>query len=210
MAYDVDNDPYINENSGILRNKLGIKTQNELNDAEARITSVEITVLTSDDIPPYDEFTEDLFLRVHKQLFEELYDWAGKLRTVELSKGETSFARLEHLATSTHELFKQLNKDEYLVNLDFEPFVEKLAHYYGEFIVLHPFRDGNGRAIRTFLAMLADSIGWHIAWDEMNAEQNIVASIAAYNGKEEPLQKILQNIVSPIDIFWGRDPYEFI
>jgi len=89
-------------------------------------------------------------------------------------------------------------------------FIGKLAYYYGELIVLHPFREGNGRATRTFLAMLADSIGWHLAWDEMDAKENEEASIAAYNGDLEPMRKMLKRIVTPIDIFWGRDPYEYI
>ena len=143
-------------------------------------------------------------------MFEVIYDWAGKLRTVEVSKGTTSFARWEHLSTSLDALFEELKEDNYLMTTYFEEFVKLLAHYCGELIVIHPFREGNGRAIRTFLAMLAESIGWHIAWDEMDLQENIDASIAAYNEDEEPTRRMLTKFVTPIDIFWGRDPYEFI
>jgi cell filamentation protein len=210
MAYDVDKDPYLDKESGVLRNLLNIKTEQELEDAEARLTSVEITLLTSENVSPYDEFDVELFLSVHRQLFKEIYDWAGELRTIELSKGTTSFARAEHLAASLEDIIGNLKKDNYLVDFDFDDFIAKLAHYYADLIVLHPFREGNGRTIRTFLAMLAESIDWHIAWDEMNAQENIDASIAGYQGDEKPLRDMLAKLVTPVDIFWGRDPYKFI
>lgn len=210
MPYDVADDPYLDKETGILRNLLGIKTKYELAGAEARLTAVEITALMTEGIPPYNEFTKNLFLDVHKQIFKDIYNWAGKIRTVELSKDGTSFARVEHIDASLEGIFRNIEQDEFLVDLDFASFVDKIAHYYGELIVLHPFRDGNGRVIRTFLAMLANSTGWHIAWDEMNPPDNVNASIAAYNGDEVPMRILLENIITPVDVFWGRDPYEFI
>lgn len=210
MPYDVENDPYLDKKAGILRNLLGISTRAELEGAEARLTAVEITALTTEDIPPSDEFSKDLFMLVHRQIFKDIYDWAGKLRTVELSKGETSFARAKYIDASLDDIFKELERDHYITMLDFTSFIDKIAHYYSELIVLHPFRDGNGRAIRTFMAMLANSAGWHIAWDEMDPTYNIDASISAYNGDEVPMRILFENIVTPIDAFWDRDPYEFI
>src|SRR5882762_2737261 len=100
MPYDVDRDPYLDKQTGTLRNELNMATQKELDDAEARITSVEITALTTEDIPDYQEFDAELFRSVHKQLFREIYDWAGEFRTIELSKGSTSFARAAYLVKS--------------------------------------------------------------------------------------------------------------
>jgi len=210
MPYDVGSDTYIDKRTGIFRNILGIKSQEELESAEARITSVEIATLINEGVPTPNEFNPNLLKAVHKQLFNEIYEWAGQLRTVELSKGTTSFARMEHLGASLEDTLSQLAKEDYLIDLEFDEFVKRLAHYYGELIILHPFREGNGRAVRTFLAMLAESIGWHIAWDEMNPDDNIAASIAAYLGDEKPMVKMLKKIVTPVDAFWGRDPYEFI
>jgi len=210
MPYDVDKDQYINKSTGILRNLLDIRTESNLEDAEAGITTVEIAALTSQEPPHFEEFNLGLFKSVHRQLFDVIYDWAGEVRTVEMSKGTTSFARVEHLSSSLDDLFRSLEQDDYLMTTDFDKFIGILAHYYSELIVIHPFREGNGRATRTFLAMLAESIGWHIAWDEMRPQENIDASIAAYHGDEAPLRKMLAKLVTPIDVFWGRDPYEFI
>lgn len=210
MPYDVDKDPYIDTETGILRNLLSLQTSKGLEDAEARLTTLEITAFTTQDAPYFEDFNSELLKVIHRQLFKEIYDWAGELRIVEMQKGETSFARAQYLETSLQELFAQLRSENYLITTEFDEFVAKLAHYYAELIVIHPFREGNGRAIRTFLAMLAGSIGWHIAWDEMDAQENINASIAAYHGDEEPLRNVLGKIATPVDMFWGRDPYEFI
>jgi cell filamentation protein len=210
VPYDVNKDPYLDSETGALFNKLGLKTAKELDDAEAKLTAIEITALTTQDIPFYEDCDVALFKSVHKRMFNDIYDWAGELRTVELSKGTTSFARVQHLAINLDSLFEQLAKDDYIATTDLDEFINKLARYYGDLIVLHPFREGNGRTIRTFMAMLAESIGWHIAWDEMDPQENIDASIAAYKGDEKPLREMLAKIVTPIDVFWGRDPYEFI
>ena len=210
MPYDVDEDPYVDKRTGIFRNLLGLGTQKELDSAEARITSVEIAALINEGVPAPDEYNPDLLKSIHWQLFSALYKWAGQLRTVELTKGTTSFARMEHLNSNLEDTLTHLASEGHLLGLDFDEFVKRLAHYYGELVVIHPFREGNGRAIRTFLAMLAESIGWHIAWDEMNPEENVDASVAAYNGDDGPMVKMLSEFIPPIDVLWGRDPYEFI
>lgn len=210
MPYEVSDDPYIDQKTGILRNLLGATSQLQLDDAEARTVSVEAVLLTTEDQYSPEDFTLGLFMSVHKQLFGSIYDWAGELRTVDVSKGSTSFARAAFLETNLRELFVRLQNDEYCMTTDFDEFVNKLTYYYGELIILHPFREGNGRAIRTFLTMLAESIGWHIAWDEMSPQENIQASIAVYSGDDKPLRTMLSRIVTAQDVFWGRDPYEFI
>lgn len=210
MPYDVGKDPYLDKSTGILRNLLGIKTQKELDRAEAEISSVQISTLTIEDKPPLEEFSWKLLCDTHHYIFGDIYDWAGQARTIELSKDTTSFARATHIVSSAEEIFKNLAAEDYLYGLDFDDFVERLAHYYSELIILHPFREGNGRAIRTLLSMLAENVGWNIAWEQMNPQDNINACIAAYHGDEELLQKMLRNIIEPADPFWGQDPYELI
>jgi len=65
MSYDVDNDPYIDNKTGILRNLLDIRTMSNLDDTEAAITAIEITELTTQDPPPYDEFNAVLLMSIH-------------------------------------------------------------------------------------------------------------------------------------------------
>lgn len=201
MPYDVGRDPYINKSTGVLRNLLGMTTQKELDKAEADITTVHISTLIVEDKPELEEFNWEFLCRLHEDIFREIYDWAGQPRTIELSKDETSFARAEYITASAVQLFKELDEDNYLDRLVLNEFVSKLAYYYSELNILHPFREGNGRAIRTFLTMLAENLDWNIIWDEMSPEDNIRACIAGYMGDEKPLRNMLNKIVKPIDRF---------
>jgi cell filamentation protein len=198
MPYDVDKDPYLDKDTGILRNLLGLTTQDALDDAEAQITYVEsIALVTNNSLRP-EQFNTGLFKSIHRQLFKSIYDWAGELRSVELSKETTSFARFQYLETNLDDLFKRLTEEGYFVNLGHDTFIERFASYYGDLIVLHPFREGNGRATRTFLAMLAEVAGWHIAWDKMTPEENVAASIATYQGNEAPMADMIRKLVTPL------------
>jgi cell filamentation protein len=210
MQYDVGKDPYTNESTGILLNLLGITTQTELDKAEAAITTVEISALLIDGGLLPEECNWNLLLHIHTQLFKEIYEWAGKTREVRISKDQTVFAYPERIVPLTKELFSQLKDDNYLLGLGFEEFVSKMAHYYNELNVIHPFREGNGRVIRTYLSLLAESVGWFVDWDKMSADKNVEACIAGYKGDERPLYRLLGNLIEPIDPFWGREPYEFI
>ena len=198
MPYDVGADPYTDKVTGILQNLLGISSQDELDTAEAEITSVEISTLMIEDKPSIADFNWELLCAIHKRLFGEIYEWAGKPRTVEITKGTTSFARVRYLNNSAEDVFQCLAADNYLKGLTFDDFIKQLAHYYADLNILHPFREGNGRVIRTFLAMLASSLGYEIRWNSMNSQENIDACIAAYNGDETLLQNMLRAIVVPI------------
>ncbi len=127
-----------------------------------------------------------------------------------MTKDKTSFARTDHIVASAKKVFSKLAEEDYLDGLGSDEFIERLAHYYSELNVIHPFREGNGRAIRTLLTMLAENLGWSIAWNEISPQENVTACIAAYNNDEMPLRDMLRKIVEPIDPFWGQDPYDFI
>jgi cell filamentation protein len=105
------------------------------------------------------------------------HDWAGELRTIEISKGNTRFAFGPYLESLGQELFSRLKAERYLAGLDQKSFVERLAWFYSESNTLHPFREGNGRAIRTLLSLPAyQTAGVVIAWDRMSAQANVDAS----------------------------------
>lgn len=195
MPYDVGKDPYTDTSMGLLRNLFGIDTSEELEAIEARIASIAITRIIAKTHPRPADLTLDFFFDIHKQLFGAIYDWAGQLRTVEVSKGTTSFARAEYLQVNLQALFRQFVADEYCAAGSKEEFAEKLAYYYGELNVLHPFREGNGRTIRTFLSLVADCHGYYIAWGDMTAAENIQASIASYSGDETLMRQLLLKIV---------------
>jgi cell filamentation protein len=189
MAYQLDKDPYINPETGVLRNLFGAKDLETLSQIEAEITVAVIATLNEHPIPG--NFDLEHLQAIHKRLFASIYDWAGKLRTVEMAKDKTRFAPIEYLVQAADTVFSGLKKEEYLDNLDDEKYVARFAHYYSEVNILHPFREGNGRTERVFFSLLAQRSQRHVAWDLLDPGKAIQACIAAYNGDESQLVKLL-------------------
>jgi cell filamentation protein len=194
MAYSAIDDPYLDPTTGVLRNKLGITDEHELEKAEASLTAVAIASLGEQ--PVTGNFDLHHLQSIHRQLFKELYEWAGKLRTVELNKGATRFANSDVLEAAGSTLLDQLHHEKLLVGLDDEMYIKRLAHYYSELNILHPFREGNGRTQRVFFGLLAAQSQRTIAWDKLEAAINLGASIAAYTGDEEKLAEMLKGLMA--------------
>ena len=110
-------------------------------------------------------------------------------------KEDTRFANAEVLAQAANELLDKLRAENLLDGLDDKAYIERLAHYYSEVNILHPFREGNGRTQRAFFTLFVAKSGRHIAWESMNTEENLAASIKAYEGDESDLVKMLAAIV---------------
>lgn len=189
MIYKLKKDPYIDPKTGILRNLFDISDQAILDQIEAEITVA--VIATINEHPISGDFDMKHLMAIHQRLFSSIYSWAGKLRTVEMTKDETRFAPVAYLHQAAAIIFDDLKDDEYLENLDDKNYVRKFAHYYSEVNLLHPFREGNGRAERVFFTLLAQQSDHHIAWDLMDPDEGVAASIAAYHGDESKLVALL-------------------
>lgn len=99
-----------------------------------------------------------------------IYGFAGKARTVDISKGHTTFCRATFIDAEQHRLFNELRNEYFLRGLGKPALARRLAHYAGELNAVHPFRDGNGRAIRIFLQQLAANAGHDLAYREADEE----------------------------------------
>lgn len=194
MPYAADTDPYLDLTTGILRNSLGISTQIELDKAEADISTVVLASLPDNPIPG--SFDQAHLQAIHRALFGSLYPWAGELRTVELAKDSTRFANPDFLEQAATSVFDKLHDENLLRDLPEKQYIERLAHYYSEVNILHPFREGNGRTQRAFFTLLAAESGYRIRWELMNVEQNLEASIMAYGGNEDLLVMMLASLVT--------------
>lgn len=194
MPYDAGTDPYLDPSTGVLRNLLEISSQDELDKAEADISYVVLIGLLDNPVPG--SFDLAHYQALHKAMFGALYDWAGKLRTVELAKGNTRFAHVPYIAASAKTLFDELRRENLLRDLNDEQFIERLAYYYSEINILHPFREGNGRTQRAFFTLLANQSGHRIKWEDLNEQENLDASIAAYTGDTSKLVAMLKQLVT--------------
>jgi cell filamentation protein len=185
-------DPYLDLQSGVLRNQLGITDRAELAQAEAELTGYRLIELQLNPLTGrYDLAHLQAF---HRHVFGDVYDWAGELRTVSIGKGQL-FCLPQHLVSYAGEVFGRLADEDHLRGLGRTEFVDRLTALLADVNALHPFREGNGRTQRAFLAQLARDAGYRIRWAAMDPERNVAASAAAHRGDNTLLRAMLDELV---------------
>ena len=150
----------------MLENKLGITSSPALAEAEERISKKKAVELFESGILDTLEAGRFASLQtIHRVLFEDIYDFAGKIRTVNLAKGSFRFAPLMYLDAALQNIDK-------MPQSNFDQIVEK----YVEMNIAHPFREGNGRATRIWLdCMLKKEIGMVVDWSKVDKEDYLLA-----------------------------------
>lgn len=189
--YDASQDIYCYPNSSVLKNTLNIRDMESLEAAEREITAVTIARVHYC-APPY---SLNNMSTLHVQLFSDLYEWAGKIRNVDIAKGGTRFCTCGRIDAEAQKIFDALQKDHWLSGLNKERFCEKLAEYYCELNMIHPFREGNGRVQRIFFEHLALSAGYELDWENVSRDEWIQANIDGVNVNYGPMEKIFKRIV---------------
>lgn len=191
MKYSGDRgDPYVDQDTGVLRNLLFIKNQAELDKAESGLSFLRARELFEK--PVKGKFDLVHLQEVHKRLFGDVYTWAGQIRQVEIQKGNTIFARQLAIDSAARQLFGKLAQEQYLKGLDADQFSQRAGYYLGEINVLHPFREGNGRAQRQFITQLGQEARHIVDWSGISQDDMVRASIAAYNGDPTGLAKLIR------------------
>lgn len=178
----------------VLRNKLGLQDQDQLDRAERALTYGRLIALRTTSVAP-GRFDLTHLQAIHRYLFQDIYDWAGEVRTFTLVKGETEFCRPEHVASCAAEVFGGLANNDLLRGLDIASFVHEAAELLGHLNALHPFREGNGRTQRAFLELLSDAAGHPVVWPEGMEQRNIEASIASMRGDNSGLRELIAESV---------------
>lgn len=188
-------DPYSYPGTNVLRNLPGIKDAEQL--AEFEYDMASLREIQQAENPIGGNFDLKHLQGIHKELFKDVYDWAGEIRTVGISKGGSSFAPpalIEQYGNST--VFADLKKDNLLQGMDKEKLVERLSHHFSEINALHPFREGNGRATRVFITELVKQTGHSIDFDKVDPDAWIKASRASFVGQMEPIQDIFRDNIT--------------
>ena len=149
-----------------LENKLGLTSSADLAREEERISKKKaVWLFESGTLDKLSVGTFASLKAIHKALFEDIYDFAGKLRTVNLAKGNFRFAPLMYLEAA-------LTNIEKMPQSTFDEIIEK----YVEMNVAHPFREGNGRSMRISLdLMLKNGIGQVVDWSKVDKEDYLLA-----------------------------------
>ena len=184
------------EGSDVPVNKLEIKNSKIIHELEKEQLVKAYEFLHSE-LSEETVFDEEYLNRVNYTVFNSLYTWAGSHRTVNISKGSSMFCPYSNLEFFSNDIFLKLKNDNYLRDYEDESnrdeFIEKLAFYMCELIVLHPFNEGNGRTIRLFFDMICTYNGYeYIDYkDTLGDDEYILASIDCMSTDCERMINIL-------------------
>lgn len=189
--YGIGPDSYCYPESAVLRNLLGIEDEHELADAE-RDLSLRAAESIKFAVPPYSLKT---LKSIHRQLFGDVYAWAGELRAVDISKGDTRFCTLDRIEPETEKIFGRLATLHWLEGMSRDNLLNHVAELYGDLNMIHPFRDGNGRSQRVLFEFIVINAGYEIEWVDVDLDDWVAANVAAVYLNYEPLRKILERCI---------------
>jgi cell filamentation protein len=188
-------DPYLISGTDVLRNLLGITDRALLQEKEVERSTLRLYELQQQGLPRnYD--LEDL-QAVHRFIFQDVYDWAGKLRTTHLSKQEyedggrvSQFAPPNQLAKRGNVVLARIGKPMDFRNRCTQDMADHLGGIYNCLNTLHPFREGNGRALRVFMSFFAKNAGRFLSFEGISKERWVRASVDAHHGDNASLLRI--------------------
>lgn len=176
-------DPYVDAETGVLRNRLGITDLRRLQEAEAGLTLAALADLGIRVLPG--GYDLDHLRSFHREIFGDVYPWAGELRVVGIAKSDP-FCLPQHIEAYAADVFAALAKERHLRGLPREGFLERLTHYFAEVNAVHPFREGNGRTQRAFFRQLSREAGWSLDWSGLDRHENARALTASLRGDNSP------------------------
>ena len=174
--------------TNILVNKFDIRDEEKLNEIESVLSSARYAQWES--APQCASFDFCHYKAIHRFLFSDLYDWAGEVRTVNISKKGTRFTPADYIETQAELIFKRLKKLNYFKGLPHSEFVEEIVDFYCVTNSLHPFREGNGRTQRAFLTQLIRNADYDISFADIDADLLMIATIRSAQGVTDLLKQI--------------------
>jgi cell filamentation protein len=189
-----DDDPYVYPGTETLKNRLGYTNRDKLDRAERRVVAERSLVGV-----PRGSFDLNHLRAIHRHLFQDIYDWAGELRTVEISKGRQQFQFRKFIVTGMADVHGRLVRSRFLKGLTSTTFAEEAAVIIGDINYIHPFREGNGRTQMQYLKQLAAGAGHPIDLARIDGASWIAASKASHATDYARMAAVIAEAL-------GRDP----
>jgi cell filamentation protein len=188
--YKAEPDPYCYPGTIVLINRLGTRDQATLDAFEAEMTSDR-----SSERLPAGRLSYTHYRAIHRHLFQDVYPWAGKIRTVRMTKDGSAFCYPEHIDREMRRLFAAFTKAGHFRSLSPAAFAGKAAHFLAELNAIHPFREGNGRTQLSFLTVLAEQAGHPLSLERLQPEAILKATISSFSGNEKPLATLIGGLL---------------
>jgi cell filamentation protein len=181
--YRTIQDPYCYASTAILKNRLNLRNQAELDKFE-----ILSAVKRAEEPLPVGRYDYRHYRAIHRHLFQDVYRWAGRIRTVRIAKEGNWFCYPEYIDAG-------LADNNFLRDIESENFAKEAAHFIAELNAIHPFREGNGRVQNSYLRILADQAGHPLDFERLNRDIMIPAMIASFQGDEGPLSELILQLM---------------
>jgi cell filamentation protein len=193
----MSSDPYVYPGTTVLKNILGIRNQKTLDRFEAdRVGQRSLELMEQ---PLSGSFDVDHLQRIHRYLFQDVYEWAGCFRTVDIAKGNSYFAHVPYIRLALQSLVEKLSEEQHLRAVNQEAFAHRGAEILGTLNAVHPFREGNGRTQREFIRQLAHKNGYWVDWSRVSREEVYEASDVSFmRGENRLFEELLKKAIEPI------------
>ena len=175
-----------------LISKLDIQDELALAETEAAVVLGKASLLDQQPIPGVFDF--DHYKRIHQFLFCDLYDWAGQIRTINLSKKGTAFVPAAEIESCAVACFKRLAEFSG-EGMSHRELAEEVADFYHTVNMLHPFREGNGRTQRIFFTQWIRSLGYDFDLSSVDPDAFMIATIYAAQGVMDQLADFFEQMI---------------
>jgi cell filamentation protein len=175
-------DFYVYPGTSTLRNKLGVIDPDELDAFERRMVAARAT-----EGVPAGDFDLTHLKAIHRHLFQDVYDWAEELRTVEISKGGHPFMFRQYIQNGMADIHRRIVAANRFEGLSAEAFARAAGEIMDDVNYVHPFREGNGRAQLYYLKQLSLAAGHALDLRHINPGAWIEASRRAHEAEYVPM-----------------------
>lgn len=172
-VYAVSGSIYCYPDSNVLKNRFGLRNSARLKEVETDLSTIRQKDLLEHPVQGY--FSINHLCRIHRYLFGDIYPFAGHFRREDIQKGTTRFLAHSEIKAKLSALLARLHQESCLAGLPFEELAERSAYYFAELNYIHPFREGNGRAVREFMRQLFDRLGYEINWNTVEPKRMLSA-----------------------------------
>jgi cell filamentation protein len=190
---------FLYPNSSVLINKAGIKDQAKLDAFERGVTAMRLDELKNN--PVSGDYGNAHMQAIHAHIFQDVYDWAGQYRTVNIAKGPvgdtTRFTPVPELHRNGDGIQKAIKDSNYLRGMDRDEFATKMGELYKQVNDHHPFREGNGRSARAYLEQLAGEAGYNLNYQGVSRQEWNGAAKESARGNLAPIQSVFKEISIP-------------
>ncbi len=197
-------DPYLVPGTGVLRNKFGILSADDLDRLVDDMVTIEAAYLFNEG--PHVRPALAGWQTVHRAMFGAVFDWAGEFRTIHIRKldenGQPSgyFARPDRIEADGRKAIRHLVTTlRRAATDDIARIAGNLAEVYGQLNFLHPFREGNGRSQKVFFSAVCKPVGIELVWSAIPVEEHNVAASRAMNDDPSLMKEHFRSIAKKSD-----------